>query len=197
MRDLLSAAASSVNCRGGVNGDQPTEISRADVDDIEAALLGGDARTLLHDIEAQDKFGTGPIRDAFIALANTDVTKDLQQIDGWLNKVAYPGNQMNLMQEEYGSVSRFRFFVSSRGAKEDNASLNGNNVYLIPMYGVEAFAKIEQNNYSARIGYHPPYLVSRVEQNGALWAKFAIARAITNQSWITLLRCTLSRSSVL
>ena len=30
-RDMLAATASFINCTGGVNGDNPTEITRSDV----------------------------------------------------------------------------------------------------------------------------------------------------------------------
>lgn len=172
-----------------INGDQPSEISRQDVNNIERILLGNDARTMLETIEAENKFGTAPTRDAFIALASTDITPDLQNIQGVLLKNAYP-DQKGLRPEEYCSVSRFRFFVSSKAAKIPFASFKGNTVYTIPMYGLEAAAKIEQNNYSAILGYRPPYVVSSVAQNSQLYAKFAIARAITNQNWVSGLNVT-------
>lgn len=189
MRDLYASSVSYLNCTGGVNGDQPSEISRNDINNIERILLGNDARTLLEVIPADLKFGTAPTRDAFIALASTDITPDLQNIEGVLLKNAYP-HQEGLRPEEYCSVSRFRFFVSSKAARIPGASLKGATVYTIPMYGVEAAAKIEQNNYSAVVGYRPPYVVSSVAQNSQLYFKFAIARAITNQNWVSGLNAT-------
>lgn len=189
MRDLYASSVSYINATGGVNGDQPSEISRNDVNNIERILLGNDARTMLEGIDAENKFGTAPTRDAFIALASTDITPDLQNVQGVLLKNAYP-QQAGLRPEEYCSISRFRFFVSSKGAKQPGASMLGATVYTIPMYGMEAAAKIEQNNYSATLGYRPPYVVSSVAQNSQLYAKFAIARAITNQNWITGLNVT-------
>ncbi len=189
MRDLLSSSVSYLNATGGVNGDQPSEISRNDVNNIERILLGNDARTMLTNVESMNKFNVSPVRDAFIALANTDITPDLQNVSGVILKAAYP-SQEALRPEEYCSISRFRFFVSSKGAKQVGASLRGSTVYTIPMYGLEAFAKVEQNSYSAILGYRPPYVVSSVAQNSQLYAKFAIARAITNQNWISGLNVT-------
>lgn len=189
MRDLLSSSVSYINCSGGSNGDIPTSLSRSDINNIERILLGNDARTMLETIEAENKFGTAPTRDSFIALASTDVTADLQNVSGVLLKNAYP-DQAGLRPEEYCSVSRFRFFVSSKGAKIPGASMLGATVYPIPMYGLEAFAKVDQNNYTAILGYRPPWVVSSVAQNSQLYAKFAIARAITNQNWITGLNTT-------
>jgi len=189
MRDLYASSVSYINAVGGINGLQPSEISRNDINNIERILLGNDARTMLEGIDADLKFGTAPTRDSFIALCSTDITPDLQNVGGVLLKNAYP-QQAGLRPEEYCSVSRFRFFVSSKGIKVPGAASNGSTVYKIPMYGLEAAAKIEQNNYTATLGYRPPYVVSSVAQNSQLYAKFAIARAITNQNWITGLNVT-------
>jgi len=189
MRDLFASSASYLSATGGINGDNPTEISRNDVDNIERVLLGKDARTMLSNVEAMDKFGTGPVRDGFIALCNTDITPDLQNVSGVLLTNAYP-SQKDIRPEEYCSISRFRFFVSSKGIKESSSSLLGANIYKIPMFGMEAVAKIEQNTYSAVMGYRPPHVVSSVAQNSQLYAKFAIARAITNQNWLSGLKVT-------
>ena len=144
---------------------------------------------MLVSIDAMDKFATAPTRDSFIALANTNLTADLQKVQGVILKNAYP-QQEGLRPEEYCAVSRFRFFVSSKAAKIPGISTKGNTVYTIPMYGLEDAAKIEQNNYTAVIGYRPPWVVSSVAQNSQLYAKFAIARAITNQNWISGLNAT-------
>lgn len=189
MRDLFSSSVSYINATGGLNGDQPSNISLNDVNNIEQILLGNDARSMLTQLEATLKFGTAGVRDAFIALANTNISSDLQKVQGVLLKSAYP-TQEGIRPEEYCSISRFRFFVSSKAAKTPSISLRGNTVYTIPMFGLEAAAKIEQNNYTAVIGYRPPWVVSSVAQNSQLYAKFAIARAITNQNWISGLNVT-------
>ena len=189
MRDLFSSSVSYINATGGLNGDQPSNISLNDINNIETILLNNDARSLLTNIEAENKFSTSFVRDAFLALASSAITSDLQKVQGVVLKNAYP-SQAGLRPEEYCSVSRFRFFVSSKAAKIPGISLKGNTIYTIPMYGLEAAAKIEQNNYTAVIGYRPPWVVSSVAQNSQLYAKFAIARAITNQNWISGLNVT-------
>lgn len=189
MRDLLSSNVIYLSATAGINGDNPTEITRQDINNIEQILLNGDARTTMEVISAEDRIGTAPVRDAFIAMANTAITSDLQNVTGVLTKNAYP-SQDGLKKEEYCSVGRFRFFVSSKGIKVDNASLLGANVYRVPMAGMESYAKLEQNGYSARVGIIPNYAMSSVAQNYGMYAKFAIARAITNQNWISGLEVT-------
>lgn len=189
MRDLFASSVSYINATGGLNGDQPSNISLNDVNNIETILLGNDARSMLTNLDATRMIGTAGVRDAFIALASTNLTNDLQKVQGVLLKSAYP-TQEGIRPEEYCSISRFRFFVASKAAKTPGISMKGNTVYTIPMYGLEAAAKIEQNNYTAVIGYRPPWVVSSVAQNSQLYAKFAIARAITNQNWISGLNVT-------
>lgn len=189
MRDLLASSVSYLNAVGGLNADSPSNISRNDVNNIERLLLSNDARTMLTNIQAEDRFGTAPVRDSFLALCNTDLTSDLQSVQGVVLKAGYPSDK-GLRPEEYCAISRFRFFVSSRGIKTTSTSLLGNTIYKIPMFGLESFTKVEQNGYSSKVGYRPPYAVSNVAQNSELYGKFAIARAITNQNWLSGLNVT-------
>ena len=189
MRDLLASNVIFITATAGVSADNPTEITRADCNNIEQILLNGDAKTTMESINAQNKFATSPVRDAFVAMCSTAITTDIQKVDGVLLKANYP-DQTGLRPEEYASIGRFRFFVSSKGAKEDNASLLGQTVYKIPMAGMESYAKLEQNGYSARVGIIPNFAMSNVAQNYGMYAKFDIARAITNQNWISGLEVT-------
>ncbi len=44
---MLAATASFINATGGVNGDNPTEITRTDVDTIVRSLLNNNAYTIM------------------------------------------------------------------------------------------------------------------------------------------------------
>ena len=70
-RDMLASTASFINCTAGINGDNPTELTRSDIDDVIRALLGNNAVTLLDHIEGEDKFGTAPTRDASVGWRGT------------------------------------------------------------------------------------------------------------------------------
>jgi N4-gp56 family major capsid protein len=190
MRDLYASSVSYINATGGTNGQQPSEITRGDVNNIERILLGNDARTLMESVEAERNIGTTGVRDAFIALASTDITTDLQNVSGVTMKKDYP-TQTGLRPEEYCAISRFRFFVCSRGTKVPNASSPGaQTVFRVPMFGIEAASKIYQNQYTAKVGFRPDWVVSSAAQNCELYAKFAIAREITNQNWVSGLNVT-------
>lgn len=89
-RDMLAGTAGYINCTGGVNGDMPTEITRSDVDEVVRALLNANAYTILDNIEGEDKFGTAPVRDAYFALCSTQLSGDLDNVNGFIHKNNYP-----------------------------------------------------------------------------------------------------------
>lgn len=56
-RNVLQATAGFINAVGGVNGDNPTELSRADINAVIRALMNADAYTISDMIGGEDKFG--------------------------------------------------------------------------------------------------------------------------------------------
>lgn len=56
-RNMLASTASFINCTGGTNGDNPTEMTRYDVDQVIQTLAGNNAYTISDNIEGDDKFG--------------------------------------------------------------------------------------------------------------------------------------------
>lgn len=56
-RDMLQSTASIYNCTGGANGDQPTNLSLPDIDNVTSTLLSNDAWMILDNIGGEDKFG--------------------------------------------------------------------------------------------------------------------------------------------
>jgi len=136
-RDMLAGTAAFINCTAGVNGDNPTELTRSDVDDVVRALLGNNAYTILDNIEGDDKFGTAPVRDAYFALCHTDLTKDMDNVTGFIQKNQYP-SPMNALRSEWGAIGNLRFLISSIGSQSLNASSLGANVYNIFCVGMEA-----------------------------------------------------------
>ena len=189
-RDMLASTASFINCTGGVNGDNPTELTRSDVDDVVRALLGNNAYSIMDNIEGEDKFGTAPVRDAYFALCHTDLTKNMEAVSGFIQKNQYP-SPMNALRSEWGAIGSLRFLVSSIGSKVPNASANNADVYNIFCVGMEAYACIEQDGYSASFIYRPPIYDGPLALNASVGYKFAEVPRITNDLWVISLRCTL------
>ena len=55
--DILAATAGQINCVGGTNGDNPTQISTSDIQAVTTTLLTNNAYTILDNIEGENKFG--------------------------------------------------------------------------------------------------------------------------------------------
>lgn len=190
-RDMLASTASFINCTGGVNGDNPTEITRSDVDTVVRTLLNNNAYTILDNIEGQDKFGTAPVRDAYFALCSTNLTGNLDSVAGFIQKNQYP-SPMNALQSEWGAIGNLRFLVSSIGSVTANASNLGANVYNIFCVGMEAYACVEQDGYSAQFIYRPPIYDGPLALNVSVGYKFAEVPRILNDLWVINLRATLA-----
>ena len=139
-RDTLSATAAFINCTGGANGDNPTEITRSDIDGVIRTLVTNNARRITDAIEGENKFGTGPIRQAYWGMVNSQVIPNLEAVQGFISVAQYPA-LMNIQSAEWGSVSNVRFLVSSVGSITPNASALGANVLNCFITGQEAYAK--------------------------------------------------------
>jgi len=143
-RDMLAATAGFINCVGGVNGDNPTEITRTDVDTVVRTLLNNNAYTIMDNIEGEDKFGTAPVRDAYFALCSTNLTGNLDNVAGFIQKNQYPA-PMNALRSEWGAIGNLRFLVSSIGSVTPNASNNAADVYNIFCVGKQIYAHIKSS----------------------------------------------------
>jgi N4-gp56 family major capsid protein len=190
-RNMLAGTAAFINCVGGVNGDSPTEISPSDVQTVVRTLLDNNAYTIMDNIEGEDKFGTSPVRDAYFALCSTQLTGDLDSVPGFVQKNQYPA-PMNALRSEWGAIGNLRFLISSIGSVTTNASALGANVYNIFCVGMEAYACIEQDGYSASFIYRPPIYDGPLALNASVGYKFAEVPRILNDAWVINLRATLS-----
>lgn len=189
---MLEATAAFINCVNGVNGDNPTELTREDIDAVIFSLIGNSARMASDNIEGDDKFGTSPIRESYWAMAHSDVLSDLENVDGFINTSQYPA-QMNILHAEWGSVGNSRWLYSPIGSKDFFGSGLGNDLYDCFFTGREAYATIDQDGASAQFIYqglgsgNDPLL-----QRQTAGYKFATVPRILNDAWLISLRTTLS-----
>ena len=142
-------------------------------------------------IEGEDKFGTAPVRDAYFALCSTQLTGNLDSVAGFIQKNQYPA-PMNALRSEWGAIGNLRFLISSIGSTSPNASSLGANVFNIFCVGMEAYACIEQDGYSASFIYRPPIYDGPLALNASVGYKFAEVPRITNDLWVLNLRATLA-----
>ena len=190
-RDMLASTASFINCVGGTNGDNPTEITRSDIDYVVRTLRGNNAYSFVTGIQGEDRFGTSPVRDSYFGLGHTDMIGQLDNVAGFIQKWNYP-NQQSCIDAEWGTVANVRFLLSSIGSITANASMLGANVYNNFIVGRESYCSIEQDGYSASFIYRPPIYDGPLALNASVGYKFAEVPRIQNDTWIFNLRCTLS-----
>ncbi len=145
----------------------------------------------MDNIEGQDKFGTAPVRSAYFGLCSTNLTGNLDAVTGFIHKNQYPA-PMNALESEWGAIGNIRFLVSSIGSVTPNASSLGADVYNIFCVGMEAYACIEQDGYSASFIYRPPIYDGPLALNASVGYKFAEVPRITNDLWVLNLRATLA-----
>ncbi len=190
-RNMLVSTPSMINCSGGTNGDNPTQMTQEDVATVTARLLGNNAYMFTSGIEGANKFGTAPVRNAYFALTNTNLTTILNDMPGFINQCNYP-SQQNVLDSEWGSVGNVRFLVSSIGSISPNASFNGKDVYNTFVVGKEAYACIAQDGATAQFIYRPAQYSGALAQNVTIGYKFAQVPRILNDQWISNLRSTIS-----
>lgn len=191
-RDMMAATATVYYCTGGNNGDDPSNLSLSDIVAVTTMLQGNDAWMILRNQRGEDRFGTGPLRDAYIALAHTDIGGQLESVAGFLPKWNYPSPNEGTLNSEWGAVNNVRFLTSSQGSISFSASGLGANVYNCFVFGRESYAMVEQDNFSSRIIYRPPQFSDPLAQNITLaWTMSQVSR-ILNDQWIVNMRTTLA-----
>jgi N4-gp56 family major capsid protein len=154
-RSMMEGGAPPINCTGGTNGDNPTNITPLDCSKAVRLLRTANAQFIMDMIEGELKFGTAPVRTAFFGLGHTNLSADLDQMVGFINVANYANNS-NLLQAEWGSIRNIRFLLSSVGSITPNASANGEDVYNIFLPGQESYDMVDLDGYSAQFIYAPP-----------------------------------------
>lgn len=188
-RDMLAASAGFINCVGGGNGDNPTEITASDCAVAYQALRSNNAKTVATNIEGADKFGTSPIRNSYLAMCDSDLSTDIQNVNGFVHAAQYP-QQANIRPSEWGNVQNLRFFTSSVGSITTAASAAGADVYNIFVTGMEAYMLVDQESYGNHFVYLPPEFSGPLALNASVGWKMSFASTITNDLWVLNLRTT-------
>lgn len=189
-RNMLASTAAFINCVGGVNGDNPTELSASDIDDVVRTLLGSSAKMYTSNVEGEDRFGTAPIRDSYIALAHTDVTPSLGAVANFIHTAQYP-NQGKPMKSEWGNVANLRWLVSAIGSITPTSSNLGADIYNNFCCAKEGLGCVEQDGYQAQFIYNGPELNGPLRLNSTMGFKFATVSRILNDAWVLNMRSTL------
>ena len=190
VRDELEATASVINCVNGTNGDLPTEMSVADVDDVVTTLQNNSGEYITTIVEADLKFGTSPIGDSYGCMLTTRMIPVLNNIQGFTRKFAYPHIDATLAVE-WGGVDNVRFFISEQGSVTPTASLLGADVANCFVAAKESYKVVWQAGGKARFIYLPPgYNNDPCMLRHTAGCSFYQGQCITNDLWIQNLRST-------
>ncbi len=190
MRDTLLATASFVNCTAGTNGDIPTELTATDISNVTRTLLTNSARTIMDVEDGAMKFGTSPVRQAYMVLSHTNLSSDLENVLDFKPVSQYP-MQEHILRPEWGAVRNTRWLLSPLGSISLNASGLGANVYNNFVVGMESYGQIYLDGATAQFIYKPlgwgndP---TNLRQTAGF--KFAMAQRVLNDGWIINLRST-------
>lgn len=154
LRRVYESAGTLLNCVYGVNGGSPTELSLKDFQKVATLLKGNGAQTYLDPIEGTNRYGTGPINNAFIGLMHTDLCTDLRTIEGFRAPVFY-GDSRPFMRSEEGAVDQVRVLQSPLGTKLPGAAADGSTLYKVYISGIDAVKMINQDSWKKQLRYQP------------------------------------------
>lgn len=187
---MLASSATHIDATQGGNGDVPTELTTEDNDTMTTTLITSRGHMYLSGIEGEDKFGTAPVRKAFIALTNSALIPDIQRMDEFISVSAYPGQEY-VLDGEWGAVHNARFFVSDIAPTRPNSSADGNTIYECAYVAKEAYGVIDQQGGEAKFIYHPARYSGPLEQSVTAASKFAQAVRLLNDAWVLVLDATI------
>jgi len=190
IRDRMATTMNVMNCTKGGNAQVPTEITRDDIVRMTQVLIRNSAKFISRGVDGADRYGSGPVRDAFFALANTDIIPDLENCDGFQARwnYSYPDKAL---ESEWGAVRNIRVLVSPFGYKRENASSTGQTVYSVFFPTIESYGIVDQSGTSSQLIYTAPNVNSRLNLYASLGYKFTHATQIFKDVWLGRLDCTI------
>lgn len=161
-----------------------------DVDDVFTVLQNNSGEFISQIVEADLKFGTSPVGDAYGCMCTTRMIPVLYGIQGFVKKFQYP-NISDTLSTEIGGVNNVRFFISEQGSVTPNASLLGADVANCFVSAKEAYKVVWQAGGKARFIYMPPgYNNDPCMLRHTAGCSFYQGQCITNDLWLQNLRST-------
>lgn len=189
-RGMLESGGSVINCTEGINGDLPTEMTREDISEVVGFLQNTSAEFITSHIDGANKFGTGPVGQAYGVSLSARMIPILNNIDGFIRQFAYPSpSQKITLSSEWGASENARFFTSAQGSISSKASLLGNDIANCFFQGLECHKYTVQEGMWSQIIHHKPGTGNDpAELRHTLAAKMRQGEAISNDLWMINLR---------
>lgn len=149
-RDVLASTPSVIGCANGVNGNTPTELTKADIDIAVRTLLSNDAMMISDVVVGRDAFGTTPVRPAFWGYIDTGLLDDLEAVANFTHSANYP-NQQSVLDSEWGATGNVRWLYTSVGSVSAAATPVYNNFII----GKEAYAVVHLGSETGEFYIEP------------------------------------------
>jgi len=187
-RDVLASTASVVSCANGVNGNTPTELTKADIDSAVFTLLGNDAEMISEVVTGVNAFGTAPIRPAFWAYIDAGLLDDLEAVSNFVSTSQYP-SQQTVVDSEWGSTGNVRWLYSSVGS----VSAAATPVYDNFIVGKEAYAVVHLGSEAGSFYVKPLGSAGSADplnQRGTIGWTQPFCSRILNDAFMTNLQAT-------
>jgi len=187
-RDVLAATSSVLACANGVNGNTPTELTKADIDAAVQTLLGNDAEMISEVVPGRDAFGTAPVRPSFWGYIDTGLLDDLEAVANFIHSANYP-NQQAVLPEEWGATGNVRWLYTSVGS----VSAAATPVYDNFIIGKEAYAVVHLGSETGEFYVEPLGSAGSADplhQRGSVGWQHPFVARILNDAFMLNLQAT-------
>ncbi len=187
-RDVLASTSSVLQCANGVNGNTPTELTKADIDAAVKTLLGNDAEMISEVVTGANLFATAPVRPAFWGYIDTDLLDDLESVANFLHSANYP-NQQTVLDAEWGATGNVRWLYTSVGSVSSASPAVYNNFII----GKEAYAVVHLRSETGEFYIEPlgsAGAADPLHQRGSVGWQHPFVSRILNDSFMINLMAT-------
>lgn len=182
-REVLATGASSYTCANG--SPTTTLLNSIDLDIVVQTLLGYNAQPITQRMGAATGQGTSPLMPSFIAIAHTDLWRDLKAVAGFreVKNYADPGDAY---EGEVGATDMIRWILTSNG-------YNSGGSYYCPVIGQDAYGNVRIPGGDKLLGYKPPETAgSRMNRFSIyFWLANYVSRILDDSKILTVI-CTKS-----
>jgi len=187
-RDVLASTSSVLQCSNGINGQTPTELTKADIDSSVKTLLGNDAEMISEVVTASDGYATSPVRPSFWGYLDTDLLDDLESVANFVNTANYP-SQQTVLDSEWGATGNVRWLYTSVGSVSAATPAVYNNFIV----GKEAYAVVHLRSETGEFYIEPlgsAGAADPLHQRGSVGWQHPFVSRILNDSFMLNLMAT-------
>lgn len=182
----MASTSSVLQCSNGVNGNTPTELTKADIDAAVQTLLNNDAEMISEVVTGTNAFATSPVRPAFWGYLDTGILDDLEAVANFLNTSSY-AQQGTVLDDEWGSTGNVRWLYTSVGSVSSASPAVYNNFII----GKEAYAVVHLRSETGEFYIEPlgsAGAADPLHQRGSVgWQHPFVARILNDAFMLNLM----------